>query len=95
MSETDNLIIEINPSGVVQVKGDIENVEFFRRMAPAIEQLDLNIQVITQDSEAQAEVVDELAAILERAAHLAQIKTDTKNLIQQADQSFLDVLSAK
>ncbi len=95
MSETDNLIIEINPSGVAQVKGDIENVEFFRRMAPAIEQLDLNIQAIAKDAAAQAEVVTEMVEILERAAHLDQIKADTKNLIQQADQSFLDALSAK
>jgi hypothetical protein len=95
MSETDNLIIEINPSGVVQVKGDIENVEFFRRMAPAIEQLDLNIQAIANDAAAQAEVVSELTEILQRAPHLEQIAAATKNLIQQADQSFLDVLSAK
>jgi hypothetical protein len=91
-----NILIEINDSGVVQVKGDmLEHADFFQRITPAIEQLDANIKAIMTDAAAQAEVVGELAAILERAAHLDQIKADTKNLIQQADQAFIDALSGK
>lgn len=91
-----NILIEVNDSGVVQVKGDmLEHADFFQRIIPAIEQLDLNIQAITKDTAAQAEVVGELAVILERAAHLEQIKTDSKALLQHADQAFLNVLSGK
>ena len=95
MSETDTLNIEIDPSGVVQVKGYIDHADFFQRITPAIEQLDINIKTIMTDAAAQAEVVSELTEILQRAPHLEQIAADTKALIRQADQSFLDVLSAK
>jgi hypothetical protein len=94
-AQNQNVLIEIDNSGVVQVHSDLEHAEFLKSMAPAIEQLDLNIRIINEDSEAQAEVVGELAEILQRAPHLEQIKADTKAIIEQADQSFLDVLSAK
>ena len=90
-----NVLVEIDNSGVVQVHSDLEHSEFLKSMTPAIEQLDLNIRVIANDTAAQAEVVGELAVILERAAHLEQIKTDSKALLQHADQAFLNVLSGK
>ena len=79
----------------MQVKGYIDHADFFQRITPAIEQLDLNIKTIMTDAAAQAEVVSELTAILQRAPHLEQIKSDTKALITQADEAFLKVLSAK
>jgi hypothetical protein len=95
MADSKNVLIEIDSSGVIQVHSDLEHADFLKSMTPAIEQLDLNIQVIANDAAAQAEVVSELTAILERSAHLDQIKMDTKNLIQNADQAFIDVLSGK